>query len=198
MEQKIINNQEKPILRLVSPIPVSVNHYVKPRAFIMGGKAQVNMYETAEAKAYKKQFVQYIIKEVKNQKWSLLPNKTQHFYIDAFFYFPRTDMDANNYWKILLDSITETQTIWLDDNVTCERVMGIWYDTKNPRIELDIYPVQYIGVFPDGEHLINFKNAYCEKCGRYARNCSILVKAIEGKVQDEIDGIRCEKFKEVK
>ena len=46
---KIINK-----LKLISPMPVSVNHYIKPRAFIVHGKAQVTLYETAEAKKYKK------------------------------------------------------------------------------------------------------------------------------------------------
>ena len=54
-------------LKLVSEIPCSVNHYLKPRPFIMNGKAQVTMYETAEAKTYKKNFTKYIKEQVKLQ-----------------------------------------------------------------------------------------------------------------------------------
>ena len=149
-------------LKLVSPIPVSVNHYIKPRSFITWkGKtpiANVTMYETADAKAYKKQFKKYVEEQVKLQNYSHTPNKTQHFYIDCVFYFERIDQDPNNYFKLPLDAITETQLIWLDDNTTCERVHAIYYDTKNPRIEITIRPVDYIGIFKTVDHLDEFKS----------------------------------------
>jgi len=182
-------------LNLKSPIPVSVNHYIKPRAFIAHGKPQVTLYETAEAKKYKKDFIKYIQEQVKLQGWDLIPNKTQHFYIDCVFYFDRIDKDANNYFKLLLDSITETQLIWLDDNVTCERVNGIFYDSKNPHINITIYPVDYVGIFPTVNQLEEFKSN-CIACKRYKNNCSILNKAIEGRIQEEINDLACDKFKE--
>ena len=51
-------------LKLISPLPVSVNHYIKPRAFITHGKPQVTLYETNEAKKYKKEFRVLTEKEV--------------------------------------------------------------------------------------------------------------------------------------
>lgn len=188
-------------LKLISPIPVSVNHYIKPRTFITWkGKtpiANVTMYETKEAKDYKKQFKKYVMEEIKKQNYSLTPNKAQHFYIDCVFYFERTDQDPNNYFKLPLDAITETQLIWLDDNTTCERVDAIYYDSKNPRIEITIKPVDYIGVFPTINHLNEFKEK-CSACTRGKRNCSILNKAIEGRIQEEISEGVCGKYKEVK
>lgn len=191
---KIINN----ILNLTSPIPVSVNHYIKPRSFITwkGNTpiANVTMYETADAKTYKKKFKKYVEEQVKLQNYSSIPNKTQHFYVDCVFYFERTDQDPNNYFKLPLDAITETQLIWLDDNTTCERVHSIYYDSKNPRIEISIKPVDYIGIFQSVDHLNKFK-CKCETCTRSKRNCSILNKAIEGRIQEEIDEGICEKYK---
>lgn len=184
------------VLKLISPIPVSVNHYIKPRAFIAHGKPQVTLYETADAKKYKKDFSKYIQDQVKLQGWDLTPNKTQHFYVDCIFYFDRVDKDANNYFKLLLDSITETQLIWLDDNVTCERVNGIFYDSKNPHISITIYPVDYVGIFPTVEHLQEFKSK-CIACKRYKNNCSILSKAIEGRIQEEIKDLVCSKIKQI-
>jgi Holliday junction resolvase RusA-like endonuclease len=186
-------------LYLQSLIPVSVNHYIKPRGFIIWkGKtpiAQVSLYETAEAKKYKKEFSKYIQNQVKIQGWELIPNKTQHFYIDCIFYFDRIDKDANNYFKLLLDSITETQLIWLDDNVTCERVNGIYYDSKNPHIDITIYPVSYVGIFPTSEQLQQFKSN-CISCSKYKNGkCSILNKAIEGRIQNEIQDFQCMKYK---
>ena len=155
------------------------------------------MYETAEAKAYKKQFKKYIMKQIKEQQYSLIPTKTQHFYIDCVFYFERTDQDPNNYFKLLLDTITETQLVWLDDNVTCERVNAIYYDSNNPRIELIIRPVDYVGIFNTVDCLNIFKEK-CSSCTRNKRNCSIFKKAVEGRIQEEISEGICGKYKMVK
>src|SRR5690606_37259028 len=152
------------------------------------------MYETSEAKKYKKDFAKYIKEQIKLQGWSLIPNKTQHFYIDCVFYFNRLDMDANNYFKLTLDAITDTQLIWLDDNVTLERVQRIYYDSNNPRIELTIRPVDYIGVFNNQEQLDKFISN-CIQCSKYKDGkCSILNKAKEGRIQNEIQDLKCEKF----
>lgn len=154
-------------------------------------------YCTTEAKQYKKWFADYIREEVINQGWSLIPNKYQHFYVDAVFYFPRIDMDSSNYFKVILDAITDTQLIWIDDNVALERVQAVYYDTKNPRIEICIYPVDYIGVFSNTPQLEKFISK-CIGCIRYNRNCSLLQKAKEGHIQSEItDGI-CSKYKRIK
>lgn len=189
---------DKNVLKLVSPIPVSVNHYMKLRSFITykfgKPKAMATLYETADAKKYKKDFSKYIVEEVKKQCWNFKLNKFQHFYVDCVFYFDRVDKDANNYFKIMLDAITDTQLIWEDDNVVCERVNRIYYDAENPRIEITIHPVEYIGVFDSGEQLQEFESN-CINCTRYGRNCSILKKAKEGRIQKEISGLVCSKFK---
>lgn len=147
-------------------------------------------YKTSEATKYQKEFINYVKEEIKKQNYTLEPNKTQHFYIDAIFYFDRTDRDPNNYFKCMLDAITDTGLVWVDDNVTCERVQRICYDSKNPRIELTIYPVDYIGVFDNASQLEQFE-ARCIECSRYKRNCSILQKAKEGRVQEEINNGIC-------
>lgn len=183
-------------LKLISPIPCSVNHYMKPRPFLMGGRAQVTMYETADAKQYKREFVTYVKEQAKLQGFHPSTNKFQHYYVECDFYFPRIDMDANNYWKLMFDAITESQCVWIDDTQACERVNKILYDAKNPRIELRIFPVDYIGIFPNQEHLEHFK-AKCIQCTRYKEGkCSLLNKAIEGRIQQEITGVTCTKYKQ--
>lgn len=183
-------------LYLTSPIPPSVNHYLGYRAIVKNGKPMAMSYKTSEAKEYQKNFEKYINEQVKKQGWDLQPNKYQHFYVDATFYFGRVDMDCNNYFKCSLDSITETGLIWLDDNVVCERVQRIYYDSSNPRLELDIYPVDYIGIFDNISQLQEFENN-CFGCSRYKRNCSVLQKAKEGRIQEEINNLICNKFKKV-
>ena len=183
------------ILNLTSPIPLSVNHYIKPRPFIKNGKAIVTLYEAVEAKRYKKDFVKYIREQVLQQKFVHIPNKAQHFYVDCVFYFDRIDKDANNYFKLLLDAITDSQCVWLDDNTACERVQAIYYDSKNPRIEITIHPVDYIGVFKNQEQLDKFEDN-CIRCTRYKeRKCSILCRAIEGRIQDEVHDYICKKHR---
>lgn len=180
-------------IKLVSPIPCSVNHYIKARPFIFKGKAQVTMYETAEAKKYKKNFKKYVESEMERQNIHIIPNKTQHYYCDCVFYFERIDQDANNYFKLLLDAITDSGRIWVDDNVVCERVNGIYYDSKNPRIELEIYPVDYIGIFKNKKEFEEFETG-CLECSRYRNGrCSILIKAQNGRIQDDIVGLQCQK-----
>lgn len=91
------------------------------------------------------------------------------------------------------DAITETALIWVDDNVVCERCQQILYDSENPRIEINIYPVEYIGIFANKEELKKFESL-CVGCTRYKRNCSILNKAKEGRIQKEICNFVCQKI----
>ncbi len=179
-----------------------MNHYLKPRCFIIykGGKPipQVTMYETKEAKQYKKKFIRYVKEQVKLQKWEKSENKFQKYYIDCTFYFPRIDMDGNNYYKIMFDSITESESVWIDDVQACERNQGIFYDSSNPRIELKIHPVDFVGIFPTINQLQEFKGN-CITCSRYRDGkCVILVKAKEGRIQEEIKDFKCSKFKQKK
>ena len=182
------------VLKLVSTIPLSVNHYLGTRAILKNGKPMAMVYETGEAKKYKKEFGKYIKEQVDIQNWEMSNDKTRHIYCDCVFYFDRTDKDCNNYFKLLLDSITESECVWVDDNVVCERVNRIYYDSKEPRIEITIYPVEYIGIFNNQEQLCEFENK-CKSCKRYLRNCSILNKAKEGRIQEEINfELVCSKY----
>lgn len=164
------------------------------RAILKNGKPLAIPYKTNDAVLFQKKLSYIIEEEVKLQGWDVPVDDTQHFYVDAVFYFPRRRMDCNNYWKVMLDTFTDTKLVWADDDVVCERVQGIYYDTKNPRIELTIHPVDYIGVFEDASQLEEFESN-CIGCSRYARNCSVLRKAKEGTIQQEISDGTCTKYK---
>ena len=197
--EKVVSEQ---ILKLVSPIPVSVNHYLKPRSFIIykNGKPipQVTMYETAEAKKYKKVFIKYVREQVISQSWVKSDNKFQKYYVDCMFFFPRIDMDSNNTYKLMLDSITESECVWIDDTQACERNQGIFYDSANPRIELMLHPVDFVGIFPTNEQLQIFESN-CLTCNRYKNGrCSIYIKSIEGRIIEEVQDFKCGKFKVAK
>jgi len=189
------------VLKLISDIPISVNQFLKPRAFITyyGGtpRAQVTMYETAEAKAYKKKFAKHIKEQVKLQKWKKLKNRFQKYYVDCTFYFPKTNMDTNNMWKLMLDAVSESLVVWEDDVQSCERVQGIFYDTANPRVEITIHPVDFVGIFPTIKQLQSYESN-CITCKRYKNNCSILTKAKEGRIQTDVQEFTCAKYKKIK
>ena len=175
-------------------MPPSVNHYMGYRAILKGGKPLAVPYKTTEAVSFQKEFSRILHAAVIEQGWDMPVNESQHFYIDAVFYFPRARMDCNNYWKVLLDTITDTKLIWEDDDVVCERAQAIYYDPDNPRIELTIHPVDYIGVFENASQLDEFESK-CIGCTRYARNCSILRHAKEGRIQPDISGNICLKYR---
>lgn len=185
------------VLKLISPLPPSVNHYTSVRTIMKNGKPMAIVYETKEAKKYKRNFKKIIEEQVKSQNWHMEVNDTQHFYVDAVFYFDRVDKDCSNYEKCLDDTITETQLIWKDDNVALFRPERIYYDSANPRIELTIYPVDYIGVFDDASQLEEFTSR-CIGCKRYIRNCSLLAKAKEGRIQPEIHNGICDRYSAIK
>lgn len=181
-------------LVLTSPIPPSVNHYLAYRAIMKNGRPMAMSYKTSEAVKYQCAFTDYVKEEAQKQGWKMTRNPFRHYYMDCKFYFPRTDMDCNNYFKCMADAITNTHAVWLDDRQLCERVQGIWYDKDNPRIEIVITPVDYIGVFGDAPQLAEFE-ANCVCCTRYSRNCSLLKAAKRGYIQPEIDGTTCVKYK---
>ena len=160
-------------LKLISPIPPSTNHYLNYRVGKVGGRNVVIPYPTQETKEYKKYFIPYVQEEVKKQGWEMDCTGLQHYYVDWVVYFDRVDKDAANCDKVMIDAITESKCVWMDDNVVLNRVGHIYYDSKNPRIELIIHPVDYIGIFNNQEELNKFEEK-CKTCSRYKRNCSIL------------------------
>ena len=181
------------VLKLTSPIPPSQNHYTGIRIIKNGNKNIPVVYKTKEAKEYEKEFDKIIREQVKKQEYYIEVNNKQHFNVDAVFYFDRIDKDTSNADKVLLDTITGTQLVWKDDNVALFRPQRIYYDSSNPRIELSVYPVDYIGIFDNQEQLDEFESK-CKTCKRYKRNCSILKKAKEGRIQEEICELVCSKY----
>lgn len=181
-------------LIVTSPLPPSVNHYCARRYVTKNGRPMAINYKTKEAVHYQNEFKKTIRNAVIAQNWNTDLTNPRHFYVDANFYFDRGRKDPNNYWKCLLDAITETELIWADDDIVCERVNRIAYDAKKPRIELCIYYVDYIGIFDNEKQKDIFIETNCKTCKRFARNCTVLSGALEGKVQEGVTNTLCGKF----
>lgn len=180
-------------LLITSPIPPSVNHYTAHRVVMKGGRPLAIVYKTKEAVAYQTEFKKAVAEAVKEHNWKTDLTSPCHFYVDGIFYMDKKRKDCNNLWKCLLDAITETQLIWKDDDIVCERVNKILYDSDNPRVELYIHYVDYIGIFDNEAQLEEFKMNNCIGCKRYKRNCTLLKNAVDGCIQPEIDGYVCAK-----
>lgn len=174
-------------LNLTCKTFISVNHYMSYR--VVGRR--VHLYKPKTTKDFEKEFGTYVESEIKKQGW-VKPPKNKLVIMEAIFYFPRIDMDTQNYFKSLSDIMTSSG-VWEDDNVVMEKVERIYYDKKNPRIELKIYPSEFVGIFNNKEEYNEFVSK-CVKCKRYKRNCSILKKALEGRIQDEIVRNKCLKY----
>lgn len=181
-------------LKLISSIPPSVNHYLSYRVIKSNNRYIACSYKTKEANTYQKEFVKYVTNEVEKQGWDMTNFQNLHLYVDTIFYFPRKDMDANNYFKVLLDAITDSHVVWEDDNLVCERVQQIYYDSKNPHIEVSIHPVSYIGIFDNYDKLKKYE-LKCENCCRFSKNCSLLARAKMGYIQEGIAQDDCLFFK---
>lgn len=180
-------------LFITSPIPPSVNHYTAHRVVMKGGRPLAIVYKTKEAVAYQTALKKVVADAVEAQRWNTDLDSPKHVYVDAIFYMDKKHRDCNNTWKCMLDAITETQLVWKDDDIVCERVNKIVYDAANPRVELYIHYVDYIGIFDTEDQLEAFKSNNCIACKRYKRNCTLLRNAVEGRIQEEIDGYICAK-----
>lgn len=183
----------KQVLKLVSPIPPSVNHYLGWKVVIKNNRPMAVSYKTADAKRYQRLFTKYVKMQVADQGWIKSKNRFQHYYMDCVYYFDRVDKDANNYFKCMADAITDSKVVWIDDTQLCERVQGIFYDPANPRIEITITEVDYVGVLAD-ERELDTLDTQCHSCSRDIVKCKVRKAALEGRIQSGIDKGICPKF----
>jgi len=185
------------ILKLKLSIPPSINNnYMKPRAFMNKGRPMAMMYESKVAKDFKKYMIKIIKEEVIKQNFKPIMGKFTR--LEWTWYFGRVNSDTNNVIKVPIDSVTESGIIWEDDNISVNTDVRIYYDSKNPRVEIELFYEDWIGIFDTEEIYNNFLENNCNKCSRGIKgNCSIHKKAIESRIQEEInmDTLICSKLK---
>ena len=188
-------------LHITSQLPVTLNNYTKSRVIYVNGKPMPSVYETTDAKKFKKYFKKLLEETVANFDWN---NDSEHrdmFYlVEATWYFEKQNRDSNNMWKIMLDAVTETGLIWTDDRQVIERTKRIYYDTANPRVEIDIREAEWVGIFDTPSHLTNFTTNNCDKCSKDKDHCSIIKGALESRITGNIslEDWTCNKLKEKK
>lgn len=187
-------------LKLTLPLPISVNNLYKNKgvynkklkAFIPTGQRIMS----PEGEKLKKQIQEAAREQMKDQNWNYEWTKKNFIYLDTYLFFNRAGRDADNTYKLLQDSLAKI--VFDNDSRVLVRTQRILFDNQNPRVIIEAFPVPHKGIFNNQEQLDEFESK-CKTCKRYKRNCSILNKAKEGRIQKEIDSeLNCSKFKEVK
>jgi Holliday junction resolvase RusA-like endonuclease len=196
-------------LNLLLPMTVSINKlYINEYQWDARSKQRVptgRRILSKEGRAVKAQIQgRARVQMLEQPEWSFEWTKENFVYQDAVFYFARRGTDDNNQYKILNDSLEGI--VYDNDSRVLVRTQRIVYDSKNPRIEVTISPVDFIGIFENKDVYDEFE-ARCEfggekGCAKYRKgSCSILKDSIAGTVREEIGSIHnpiCTEFKEKK
>lgn len=189
--------QENKLLINYDELPISVNQYLKPTSRMSGGKPVAHMYESREAKDFKKRFQAFLRRTVRDQDWDINQTAEGHWILECIFVQSRTNQDNNNYYKILCDAMSGIA--FIDDKNILVQTKMVLYDAKNPRFSAVLKRAPYIGIFRDRDQFEEFKTSNCATCKKGADRCAILKKSIEGRIQPDIKmdqtGYKCMKRK---
>lgn len=164
-------------------LPVSVNDYLKPSSRMQGNRRVHFMYESQEAKDFKKMFSSYLKREIRKQGWNIEDTNEGHWHLDCVFVQARTNQDNNNYYKILLDSMTGH--VIADDKNVLPRTMRVFYDSKNPRFYAKLYRSDSYGIWETKDKFDKFYESNCALCTKNKDKCSFLKKALESRLDEE-------------
>lgn len=190
-------------LKLTLPLPVSINKlYINEYQWDARLKMRVPTGRRILSKAgrqVKAKIQGQARVQTEGQDWNFDWTKENFVYQDAVVFFARRGSDDNNIYKLLNDSLEGIA--YDNDSRVLVRTQHIVYDSQNPRVELTLVPVDFVGIFKGQEVLERFQKV-CEGCSRYRKgSCSILKDSIAGTVREEIGSIynpSCSEFKERK
>ena len=178
-------------LKLTLSLPKSVN-------FIYGRNKFGSTYLKKEGKDYKTKAVKYIKEETNKQGWIRLKAE-EYCYLDTIVYMNKKGRDSDNLFKLIQDSISDSETVWEDDTFALSRTNRVYIDSANPRVELIITPTSTIGIFDTVEEYEEFKKV-CNNCRRFKKTCSIHNGLLENRILDKVDLIEgkwlCDSYKE--
>jgi len=184
------------MLKLVSPIPPSNNHYLNYR--VSGtNKKYVQSYSAKETIDYCKEFIPYVKQEIIKQNWKM-PDKNKLIFVDLIYFFDRKGKDPNNYFKVMFDCLTKAE-VWVDDDIALPRVERVYIDKDNAYVKLNIYQSDFIGIFENMNEYISFLKQNCLKCSRNYKKCSIYNKILNNYIlvkKNENNNYTCLKLKQ--
>ena len=186
-------------LKLILPLPTSLNKlYVNQFSWNPKTSSRQSTGKrilSSEGEQVKKLIQKKASEQLSTGDWDYNFTVDNYIYMDTVIYFNRKGRDDNNIYKLLCDSLEKI--IYENDSRVLIRTQKILYDPENPRVEVEFTPVTYRGIFESEDQQYIFEEK-CKSCKRYKRNCSILNKAKEGRIQSEIDEeYICSKYKEL-
>lgn len=175
------------MLKITLPVAPSVNSYLGYRVGYIGGRPIVQSYEKKETVQYKRYAKKVITREMKNQNWEQ-PQKGEYVFMYIDLYLDRKRKDADNFLKVSIDTLTLSGAI-LDDDIIIPRINNIYLDKNNPRMEITLEIAPKKGIFLTALHLDSFKTYNCNQCKKstYKRPCGILQRALDNRIEPEID-----------
>lgn len=176
-------------LHLTSPLPPSVNRYLNYRIVSKGVRKFVSVYASPETVAYKNFFVDYVKDQMVEQNWTK-PEKGKLVYVQLTFFLDRKRKDPSNFLKVPFDALTEAG-VYTDDDIALPLTPRLYIDAKNPRIEIEIFESEAIGIFDDENDYYSFINNNCMKCKKKQETCSILKRLLDNRLIEEVDGRTC-------
>lgn len=174
------------IMNFTCPLPPSVNSYLGKRVAYspITKKPFVQVYETAEAKSYKRYMKKVLERACMKSGWSKSGEFT-YVICEMDVYLNQKRRDVDNLFKCMLDTLTENDIVY-DDSMVIPRVKKVFIDKDNPRLEVTIRESSKVGVFANSKQLGEFEEGNCKRCSRFSKNCSIRKASLENKIKPEI------------
>lgn len=180
-------------LKFTIPVPPSVNALYTNQAFY---NPKTKSYQptgkrilTKDGKIAKNRISSEAKMAVVNSDWNMEDIGDNMLYMDTIIFFNRRGRDADNIYKAIQDSMQGI--VYNNDSQVLARTQKIMFDKNNPRVEVTIYPVSFVGIFNDEEGKDDFI-ARCEfdeknGCSKFRNGkCSILKDCLSGTVREEI------------
>lgn len=119
-------------LKLTLPLCPSVNHCYK---FVRGRR-----FMTKDALQFMQIANQIVEREKVKQKYTI-EKRGVWLVVEVKYYFPdRLRRDSHNMHKVLADALNGSA--YVDDQFILIRDMSVELDAKNPRLEVEIYPLK--------------------------------------------------------
>lgn len=181
------------ILKLTTPIPPSVNHYLNYRVGRSGRKTYVQSYPAVETINYQAKIRKYVAEQIELQGWEI-PDKDTFVYVYITFYFARKRKDSNNYLKVPFDVFTDAK-VWHDDDKALPIVERVYIDRENPHAEFTIVPAEFKGIFDNEKDLSDFKEKNCKICTKNEANCMVLKSLLGNEISSNTTKEKCNKIR---
>ena len=122
--------------------------------------------------------------QIQKQGW-VKPKENVWIKVEACWFLNKNGCDGSNYFKQTLD-ILQRAGVYLNDSKVIENTINVFVDRNNPRVELNIYPLQKRGIFISDNQLEEFKNNNCCECSR-PTTCRVLKNALDNKISEDIN-----------